>query len=96
MRAPALNKDGSDYIFPYQSQSEYEEQEGARIRADGGEVEGHMYRIRLSVSTTTTRYTGDMSLMSVNDASNSVQALPEIEPSTVNKYNTVTLRNRQY
>lgn len=96
MRAPALNKDGSDYIFPYQSQSQYEEQEGARIRADGGEVEGHMYRIRLSVSTTTTRYTGDMSLMSVNDASNSVQALPEIEPSTVNQYNTVTLRNRQY
>lgn len=95
MRAPALNKDGSDYIFPYGSQDEYEAEESRRVVADGGEVNGHMYRIRLSVSTTTVRYTGDMSLMSVNDASASVQALPEIEPSKVNGYSRVTLRNMQ-
>ena len=95
MRAPAVNRDGTDYIFPYESQDAYERMKGTQVIADGGEVMGHHYRVRLSVSTTTTRYTPDMSLVTVNDASNNMQVLPEVEPKESNAYSRVTLRNMQ-
>lgn len=94
-RAPAVNKDGTDYIFEWQSQDEYESWKAEKILDNGGEVENGKFRLRLAVSVSATTYTPDMSLVSINDASNSVQNLPEVEPEKHNEYSLTVLRNRQ-
>lgn len=93
-RAPAVNKDGTEYIFDWNSQAEYEAWKEEQIVKAGGEVKNGQFRYRLSVSTVATTYTPDMSLVSVNDAYNSSQTLPDVQPQELNSYNKVVLRRR--
>lgn len=79
MKAPAINKDGTTYIFDYPSQQTYEDEQKEGILRAGGQVEGHRYRLRLSESKTTETYLPEFSLVSVNDIVNNVKMLPEIE-----------------
>lgn len=45
---PALNKDGSNYVFPYSSQEEYEEEMSKLVLQSGGKVIPGFYAIRLN------------------------------------------------
>lgn len=74
--APALAKDGSAYIFDYNSQHEYEQEKSRQIIDAGGQVNGHDYRTILSRSAKSNIYLPEMALVSVNDAINSIQSLP--------------------
>lgn len=74
---PAVNKDGTPYIWPWSSQSEYEDAQKRKIIADGGEVSGSNYRVRLYTSKKTTTYLPEMSLVTVNDSVSQLTMLPD-------------------
>lgn len=76
---PALNKDGSAYIFQYSSQDAYELIEAKSIVANGGQVDGHKYRTMSFSSSSETTYLPEMSLISVNNSDGTLSMLPEIE-----------------
>lgn len=85
--APALAKDGSPYVFEWESQEAYETAEGARIVDGGGEVSGHTYRTVLSRSTSSVTYLPEMAVASVNDVSGRVTSLPSSSLApTANQY----------
>src|SRR5699024_9188157 len=44
---PALNRDGTEYVFPYESQLEYEEEMKTLVVQNGGECVDGAYRIKL-------------------------------------------------
>lgn len=46
-QSPALNKDGTNYVFPYASQAEYEEEMKVLVLQNGGEYADGAYRIKL-------------------------------------------------
>lgn len=79
MKAPAINKDGTTYIFDYPSQETYEQEQSQEIIRSGGQVKGHTYRLKLSESKTTRTYLPEFALVSVNDIVNDVKMLPEPE-----------------
>lgn len=80
MKEPAINKDGTRYIFDYPSQQTYEDEQRQEIERSGGQVKGHSYRLRLSVSRTTETYLPEFALVSVNDIVGDSKMLPEKEP----------------
>lgn len=82
MTAPAVNKDGSPYIFEYQSQQDYEDQVAYQIRLDGGEVSGHNYRVKLVTSKQTTTFLPELSLVSVNDSVSELTMMPDANDIT--------------
>jgi len=43
--APAINPDGTDYVFPYSSQADYVDTYGAQVTAMGGIATGSRYRL---------------------------------------------------
>lgn len=82
-QAPALAKDGSPYIFDWNSQEEYERTFGQQIIDEGGQVSGHTYRTILNVSTSSDTFLPEFSVISVNDAMDVVQLLPsKADPQT--------------
>lgn len=75
--SPAVNKDGTPYIWEWPSQNAYETARSREIIADGGEVSGHNYRLRLSTAKQTTTFLPELSLVSVNDSVSELTMLPE-------------------
>ncbi len=67
LSAPAITPAGTPYLFPYQSQQEYETQEAVRITAQGGETRSGQYRLPLSQTVHTLTYTPDRSLENVTN-----------------------------
>lgn len=95
MLAPAVSKDGSPYIFDWTSQADYVKWKSDEVIKNGGEVKGNQFRVRLYQSTSATTYLPEMSLVTVNDASNKLQMLPEVEEDDTNEYNKTVLKNLQ-
>lgn len=65
LSAPAITPAGTAYLFPYQSQEEYESQEAAKITAQGGQTQPGRYRLPLSETVNTVTYSPDRSLRNV-------------------------------
>lgn len=95
MQAPAVNKDGTPYIFKYQSQDEFEKQYGDEVIKIGGQVRGHQFRTKLATSSTTTTYLPEMSLVTIADFTNNSQVLPDVEPQEKNTYSRTVLKGMQ-
>lgn len=67
LSAPAITPAGTAYLFPYQSQAEYETQEAQKIISQGGQTRPGQYRLPLSQTVHTTTYTPDRSLSNVTN-----------------------------
>ena len=65
LTAPAITPAGTAYLFPYESQAEYESQEAAKIIAQGGQTQPGRYRLPLSETVNTITYSPDRSLRNV-------------------------------
>ena len=73
LSAPAITPAGTAYLFPYQSQAEFETLEAERIMSQGGETRPGQYRLPLSQTVHTTTYTPDRSLSNVSNPFNSLK-----------------------
>lgn len=73
LSAPAITPAGTAYLFPYQSQAEFETREAERIVSQGGETRPGQYRLPLSQTVHTTTYTPDRSLSNVSNPFNSLK-----------------------
>lgn len=65
LSAPAITPAGTAYLFPYESQAEYETQEAERITAQGGQTRPGEYRLPLSQTQDTIEYSPEKSLRHV-------------------------------
>lgn len=65
LTAPAITPAGTPYLFPYESQTEYESQEAARIMSQGGQTQPGRYRLPLSETVNTITYSPGRSLRNV-------------------------------
>lgn len=70
LSAPAITPAGTPYLFPYQSQAEFESQEAARITAQGGQTRPGEYRLPLSETVNTVTYSPDRSLRNITNPLN--------------------------
>ena len=70
LSAPAITPAGTPYLFPYQSQAEYETQEAERIMAQGGQTRPGEYRLPLSETQNTITYSPDKSLRNITNPLN--------------------------
>ena len=95
MKEPAVNKDGTPYIFEWDSQEAFEKWYGDDVIKNGGQVKGHQFRTKLSVSNTTTTYLPEMSLVTVEDFTNNMQVLPDVEPQDENVYSKTVMKGMQ-
>lgn len=73
LSAPAITPAGTAYLFPYQSQQEYETQEAAKITAQGGQTQPGRYRLPLSETVNTITYSPGRSLRNVVNPVNVVK-----------------------
>ena len=73
LSAPAITPAGTPYLFPYQSQAEYETQEAERIMAQGGQTRPGEYRLPLSETQNTITYSPDKSLRNITNPFNSLK-----------------------
>lgn len=70
LTAPAITPAGTAYLFPYQSQAEYETQEAGKIISQGGQTRPGEYRLPLSETVNTITYSPDRSLRNVTSPLN--------------------------
>ena len=70
LSAPAITPAGTAYLFPYQSQAEYETQEAAKIISQGGQTRPGRYRLPLSETVNTITYSPDRSLRNITNPLN--------------------------
>ena len=73
LSAPAITPAGTAYLFPYQSQQEYESQEAQKITAQGGQTQPGRYRLPLSETVNTITYSPDRSLRNITNPFNSLK-----------------------
>lgn len=73
LTAPAITPAGTAYLFPYESQQEYESQEAAKIISQGGQTQPGRYRLPLSETVNTITYSPDRSLRNVANPLNCVK-----------------------
>lgn len=65
LTAPAITPAGTAYLFPYESQQEYETQEAEKIISQGGQTQPGRYRLPLSETVNTITYSPDRSLRNI-------------------------------
>ena len=73
LTAPAITPADTPYLFPYQSQQEYETREAGKIMAQGGQTRPGAYRLPLSETVNTVTYSPDRSLRNVVNPLNSLK-----------------------
>lgn len=73
LTAPAITPAGTAYLFPYESQAEFETQEAQKIIGQGGQTRPGQYRLPLSQTVETITYTPDKSLLNVVNPLNSLK-----------------------
>lgn len=73
LTAPAITPAGTAYLFPYQSQAEYETQEAAKIISQGGQTRPGQYRLPLSETQNTITYSPGKSLRNITNPFNSLK-----------------------
>lgn len=73
LSAPAITPAGTAYLFPYESQAEYETQEAQKIVSQGGQTRPGEYRLPLSETVNTITYSPDRSLRNVVNPLNCVK-----------------------
>lgn len=73
LSAPAITPAGTPYLFPYESQQQFESQEAEKIMAQGGQTRPGEYRLPLSETVNTVTYSPDRSLRNIANPLNGLK-----------------------